>query len=104
MTITGISNSLLSFVKDLILKIIYALLTPFANLFYSSFTTLNINYDLIDSFFDILARYINYIIDLSMIYPFVWHLLISSILTRVFMSLSVIFVKIIVHWWHFLVP
>ena len=104
MIIEGVLNKIYQGFINLFINLIYVLLTPIVNLIYFVFPDFNSYIPLISDFFDIVTKFILYIIDLSMIHPFVWAFLLGSIIYRITYSYLLSFVKILIKWWHYLVP
>lgn len=104
MSIESVLNTTYQGFLNLFTNLVFAILTPIVNLIYFVFPNLNDYIPLISDFFDIITKYILYIVDLSMIHPFVWAFLIGSIIYRITYSYLLSTIKIVVKWWEKIVP
>lgn len=101
-------ENIFSSVFDILIKfftnLVYIFLAPFVTFIYSVFPNLDEFVPLVYNLFNYVSKFILYIVDLSMIYPTVWAFLIGSIIYRITYSYILNTFKIVLNWWHKIVP
>lgn len=104
MSIESVLTSVYQGFINLFVNLIYLFLTPIVNLIWSAFPDTSIYLSYITQAFDLILKFVVYVIDLSMLYRPVIAFLIGSIIYRITYSQILSITKILVKWWHYLVP
>lgn len=102
--ITGIATGVFQSILKYFTNFLYAMLTPLVNIIWETIPDLDSYLDLFYNFTNYITKFVVYAIDLSMITKPVWILVITSIVYRITFSYVAYGVKLVVNWYHYLVP
>lgn len=103
MSLESISSAVIESISTWIKNLAYLLLTPIINIIFTLIPDFTKYVNILSQFFTILATYLNYILDMTLIYNPVLIYLVGSIIFRITSKLQVYIGKLIIKWWEALV-